>query len=1153
MRKIFLYIFIFYTGICFSQTNGGSLNATGDKSFLPNFTPPSPQSFLFTEYGKNAVNEFTGKVNLSIPIYNYKIANLTLPITLNYSGAGVKVNDLSTIVGTNWILNTGGVINRKINDKADESNYISREFINYQQMITNTTENCQPYSQYFIDLALNKDFKDTEIDEWSFNFNGYSGSFYLDGNFNPVYIENESEIKIEIIGNGSNNLEKLRNSQTFVITTPDGIRYYFGGLECEKTMVFSGHRGASRLENSSFYLYKISDNLNNEINLEYFTRQSPAILKCGKSYQLTSVGPFTEYHIPLSTSTVMLNQINNAKFLKKIKNNVNSEEVIFNLDTYSTPNYIASLKDIEVFSDSILLKKIELSYDFPNNYSSSYLPTEPASRFFLKKVEINKSLLNIDGKYEIYQFEYDNNDLMPVRFSAKQDVLGYFNNKNNHTTIPKPEYFQNSTNSSFGDLNPDFEYAKRGSLTKIVYPTKGYSLFEYESAKARKKRYKNYRRNITGLEIAEIPSYNELIDGIEYITPIYINQDVSIKINTGFRSEIDPFEGLMYYQSYKALHVELTISDITPTIPPSPLNITTISRPLGMNPVETGYTYSFKKDHTYSIRIKLRTYPNISYTFINNIIASFNVELFDGYDIIDGLGVRIKNQKDYSNDNSFSNYKRYYYKNINQINNDMFGLSEISFSPKYTITYDTNPNNFFGYFINLFSESANIYSNKESIETYDIVTISEGGDNFENGGTEKYFHKQSNEKNEKLITTMDGCFRAFDYDSGSYVVCGPPSEINTGITIVRNHAFTSEVTKLDGFNGKLILERNFINKNNSLYKNKETLYDYTFQRKHLNNAVNYVTWNLFANQIPLNFCPNNVNTPIYPLSGFFKAYYFIETFEVKLNRIVNKEYIEPVPLNQNIPYYASFEQDVDPDYATHDLNFKKITTTQTFNYASLRGLPTLTTTSTSINDKILRTQNHYANELNSLTGLTNDEQGALSNLVNENRIATPIQVEQYQNDELLATQKTIYKEHGNHLSLPERIQTSKGANPLEDRVIFEEYDAKGNPTVVLLKDGTKTKYFYNAINQVVLKVENYTSALNIPDVPDLSDVCGFINLYPSAMMSVYNYDPITHQLVSIVATNCQMTTYEYNELHQLKLIRDNDGNIIQEFDNNYKH
>ncbi len=72
-------------------------------------------------------------------------------------------------------------------------------------------------------------------------------------------------------------------------------------------------------------------------------------------------------------------------------------------------------------------------------------------------------------------------------------------------------------------------------------------------------------------------------------------------------------------------------------------------------------------------------------------------------------------------------------------------------------------------------------------------------------------------------------------------------------------------------------------------------------------------------------------------------------------------------------------------------------------------------------------------------------------------------------------------------------------------------------------------------------------------MPDLSHPCDFINLYPSTIMSVYNYDSVTNQITSIVSSNCQTTTYVYDELHQLKLIKDNDDNIIQEFDHNYKH
>lgn len=1154
------YITLLIVLLNFGMARGQS-TVTPDKSFLPNFTPPSPESFNFTEYGKNSVNEFSGKVNLSIPVYNYKIGNLNLPISINYSGAGVKVNDASTIVGTNWILNTGGVINRKINDLADESINTIRAFLDYNQMKTSTESNCQPYSPYFIDLAKNP-FKDSEIDEWSFNFNGYSGSFYLDENYNPIYTENENEIKIQIIGNGSNNLEKLRNSHTFLITTPDGNKYYFGGLECEKTSVFSGHRGGSLLENSSFYLFKIEDILNNQIILEYYTDQS-AILKYGVSYQLEPKPEITESSIPPFIITVMQNQIDNPKFLKKIKNNSNTEEVLFNIDTYNNPHYLASLQNIEVFLNSTIIKKVELTYDFPNNFYNTYIPTAPATRFFLNKIEINKSLLNVDGKYEVYKFEYDNSNLMPVRFSPKQDILGFYNNKQNLTTIPKPAFFHNSTSPSFGDLTPDFEYAKRGSLTKVIYPTGGFSSFEYETSPAKEKKYKIYEGSIQGDEIAVIPGNNGLNPDVVFL-PVYSDQTASIEINTGVvESSDETINALFYYQSYKRVQLQFKITDVTNGINSTEAQPIYFIKYLGMKPLKTFNDFNFKGGHIYAIEFKLLLPSNQTYAYINFINANFKINLFDGYNIIDGFGVRIKSQQDYSNDNLASNYKRYYYKNINELNNNYFGLSEINLYPKYTFTFDGNPNNFLGYNINIFSES-NIYSNKNHFETYDVVTTSEGGDNFENGGTEKYFLKSPNESNSKLITTYDGCFwdymRPHEVDNpdlvGPFINCtGLPHEINTGITIVSNHSYTSEVTKLDGFNGKLLLERNFIKKNDSIYKNKEVLYNYTIQRKHLNNAINYVTWdfNFPDSAIGLNWCPENPNTPIFSLGGLFKAYYFIETFETRLEQIITKEYIEPIPLSQNMPYFTGFEQDVDPNYPLHDLPFKKITTTQSYNYGTLRGLPIETVTTTSIDGKILRTKNHYANEFNSLSGLDSNEQNALSNLVDQNRITTPVQVEQYQNDELLTTQRTIYKDYGDHHVLPELIQTSKGANALEDRAVFDEYDVKGNPTVVMLKDGTKTKYFYNTLNQVILKVENYTPALNIPIVPDLSDACGFINQYQNTIMSIYNYNPITNQVVSVVAPNCQTTYYKYDDLHQLKWVEDNEHNIIQEFDHNYKH
>ncbi len=1133
-----------FSVISYSQNNGGSLNATGDKSFLPNVTPPSPESFIFTEYGKNAVSEFSGKVNLSIPIYNYKIANLSLPISINYSGAGVKVNDVSTIVGTNWVLNTGGVINRKINDGADESVHVTRKFINLQELITNTSQNCQPLSQYYTDIMLLKDVYDTEIDEWSFNFNGYSGSFYLDENFNPVYVENENELKIEIIGTGANNLEKLRNSQTFVITTPDGIKYFFGGAECEKTMIYSGHRGNSFLENSSFYLYKIADQLNNEINIEYYTDQA-AMLHFDRSYQITNVGgQFIESYIPAYTITAMINQINNPKFIKKITNNKTSEEVIFNIDTYNNFHYLASLNNVEIYSNSSLVKKVEFTYDFPNNYSTQNATTNPASRFFLNKVEINKSLLNVDGKYEVYRFEYDNIDLMPSRLSPQQDALGYFNYKDNQTTIARPSYFQNSTSNSFGDLNPDFIYAKRGSLTKVIYPTKGYSTFEYEPIMTKQKVFNDYSLHSVGNSIANIPGDNGFLEDPVNFLGVFEDQEINIKLSTG----ITPIEGEdseMIYQIFHNCKAELTILDINTG------TTTNIIKNLGMSPSYIVYNFNLIKNHQYQFTLKLNFLANTN-TYMQYINANAEFKIFNGFEAINGFGVRIKNQKDYSSDNSFSNFKRYYYKNINELSNDLFGLSEIDLMPKYTFTYNPNPGNFFAYNINLFSDFTNIYSNKSFIESYEVVTTSEGGENFENGGTEKYFYREANEKNTVITTTYDGCWE--QYMPEYHIECGIPSARNTGITFVRNHAYTSEFTKLNCFNGKILHERFFSNKNNSIYKNKEITYNYTFNRINSNNAVNFISTHLFSDETALNWCPNDPTTFIYPLTSFLKAYYFIPTFEIKLNKIVSKEYIEPIPLSQNVPYFTGLEQEIHTDYPSHDLNFKKIITTQEFTYGTLRGLP-LETKTYSSDGSMLLTKNYYPNQANTLSLSSSNEVIANNKLVSQNRIATPIQVEQYRNGDLLSTQRTINKSWNNNpeLILPEKILTSKGTQPLEERAIFSEYDANGNLSVLSLKDGSKTKYFYNNLNQVILKVENYSASLNIPAIPTWSYPCDFIAQYPSALISIYNYDTTTNQIVSIINPNCKKTEYVYDSLHRLKLIKDNDGNIVQEYDQNYKH
>jgi YD repeat-containing protein len=277
------------------------------------------------------------------------------------------------------------------------------------------------------------------------------------------------------------------------------------------------------------------------------------------------------------------------------------------------------------------------------------------------------------------------------------------------------------------------------------------------------------------------------------------------------------------------------------------------------------------------------------------------------------------------------------------------------------------------------------------------------------------------------------------------------------------------------------------------------------------------------------------------------AYYFIETFSYKLNSIYTKNYIDPVPLNQNVVYFSGAEQDFTENYELHDINFKKITSTQTFEYGALKGLPTKVITDTSKGD-FNSTVNTYVNQASTLTGLSEPQTTAFNNLLASNRVASPIEVKQFRNTEMLSKQRTVFKLDSYNHVLPESIQTAKGTNPLEVKAIFEEYDQRGNPTLVLLKDGTKTKYFYNSNNQVVAKIENFTgNATNIP-----SDPCQMITNFSNSLLTLYTYDTTTQLLTQITDTNCRKTTYVYDELLRLKQIIDHDGNVIKEFDNNYR-
>ena len=1127
MKKILLIILIFTKIGVYAQGNTAS-------SILEPYTsqanPPAPEPFNMTKYGDVSLNEFYGKTALNIPIYNYKVGNLSINLVLNHDGSGVKVDDISNWTGCNWTLETGGIITRTINDLTDEKLGVNRiyiadknAFISQNVTVDGTTQAAN-LGSIFDDAT-----KDTEVDMFSYNIPGYSGSFYLNANFEPVLTKFENELKITSIGNFLSNHE-------FIITTPDGICYYFGGSNaCEETKLRHNDLSSGV---TTFFITKIKHPVNGMILFEYFNVNGKVLnLSTEHSLNFQDRNEFPDFYgeyglsfdptnclaglgLSFHSLSSSHNQLTlyNHKYLKRIYSNETNESIFFNSEgNQNNFNVDRILNSIEIKKDTTVYKKINFTY-----YKQFLQGT--LQRTFLTKVEIDKELYIQNGskKHDEYKFEYNEPQELPKRLSFAQDFIGFYNGSNSNLSLlpnsaPTFEEFDNTPTTIYDEYLsnyyasnrlPNFQYATKGILKKITYPTGGYTELEYESEPVKKKRFISYSSDLSGLTV---PGYNSYGDYVEF-QPVYEDQIAEIKIHVTSDNL-----SLNHFCQGKIKVTDLTDSLVAPS---------TYTSSLGYTGGTRTFNHFFKKNHVY--KIEVLTQEN-SYCSIE---VNFSLKLFNGYDISENIGIRLKRLINFTTQTNQADIKRFYYSNPNDINKPVEELPNIkipnhfsnmminSFFDYSLCAYDGvteyqifGPAIFFlplveyqSYFKVLRSRSINNYfSSTNNTQMYPEVTISYGGDNFENGGVYKSYNLVNNHGPVFILPITPSRYN-----------------INSFFSELDVHKDNENIT-----GGNLLKEIVIKKIDDNFYKLKEDKTSTTYsQLSIVSNLVGKKVYDYVLNSVPTNST----------ISNYIMAMYDVKSFDKKTVNTESKEFFGDLPK-------------IDED----DSLFKKIVTTQEFTYGTLRGLP-LETKNYSSDGSMLLTKNYYPNQANTLSLSSSDEVIANNKLVSQNRIATPIQVEQYRNGDLLSTQRTVNKSWNNNpeLILPEKILTSKGTQPLEERAIFSEYDANGNLSVLSLKDGSKTKYFYNNLNQVILKVENYTSALNIPAIPTWTNACTFIAQYPSALISIYNYDATTNQIVSIINPNCKKTEYFYDELHRLKYIKDNDGNIVQEFDQNYK-
>ena len=230
---------------------------------LPQVMPVSPTAAALGKYGDVPVSFATGTPNISIPLGSIQGRELSLDISMSYHAGGVKLDEVPGWVGLGWSLNAGGVITRNINGLADDQAYgwleTSGDCITYLNTCSsgNGGQWCTDYVE-----AVKSGLKDSEPDDFYFNFDGMSGRFVINESgiirtipYQKLKISYETGIydgNYTPVGNVQVGDGKCINS--FKIIRENGVQYEF----TKKEVTYNPLGAIDAVPNiSAWYLTKI--------------------------------------------------------------------------------------------------------------------------------------------------------------------------------------------------------------------------------------------------------------------------------------------------------------------------------------------------------------------------------------------------------------------------------------------------------------------------------------------------------------------------------------------------------------------------------------------------------------------------------------------------------------------------------------------------------------------------------------------------------------------------------------------------------------------------------------------------------------------------------------------------------------------------------
>lgn len=534
MKRIILIIF---TTLCV-------LNTLQAQELKQPVNIQSPNASSLGKYGDVPVSFFTGTPNISVPIHSLNVKGIELNISLNYDASGVRIDQHPGWVGQNWSLSAGGVITRTVKGDADELTFNNTNistpypnsgfFYHYNELNDiNTSSTTQ-----LRNIAYNRGTKnyDYEPDIFTFNFLGISGQFFMD-NDGKWKVSSESNIMVvyenylvpTIFENlaGTYNYKNYQAIGGFKIIDGNGTTYVFGydSNAIEYSIGFFNQIGSDQWKANSWYLTKVIDKFGSEIyRFEYERGSFIANLYRGdtnKNFNLDGGGglfnpaPSCVYYGGLRSEDFYIEgNLISPVYLESIFTPLSSFAPTISFETsntielkYNSQQMQFRYGEIAQWLSSIGLSTYPIYYlQVSNPYIDPSLAENYMENLHWKKLDcikvwgdLNRKIqfrynsnanerLNIIGldiisgdwpynqttyQKHSYSFDYNQFSSLPGYLTKMIDHWGYY--KGTAYIIN-----QNDFSAYYSQRQPNINYLTLGMLSKITYPTGGYTQFEFE-------------------------------------------------------------------------------------------------------------------------------------------------------------------------------------------------------------------------------------------------------------------------------------------------------------------------------------------------------------------------------------------------------------------------------------------------------------------------------------------------------------------------------------------------------------------------------------------------------------------------------------------------------------------------------------------------